>query len=86
LPFLVKVSIFRLTEEASSRVKSFSGQKTVPLCELVAFCHNLPVLVLDELTFGLDGLFILGLRLVVAHVVTEDTDEDGDVNDGEEHP
>lgn len=44
------------------------------------------VLVLDELAFGFDGFFILGLGLVVVHVVSEDTDQDGDVDDGEEHP
>lgn len=54
--------------------------------EFIALGYNLPIFVLDELAFGFDGFFILGLGLVVVHVVSENTDENRDIDDRKEDP
>ena len=54
--------------------------------EFITLGDELLIFVLDELAFGSDGFFVLGLGLVVSHVVAEDADEEGHVNDGEEDP
>ncbi len=54
--------------------------------KFIALGDKLFIFVLYELAFGFDGFFVLSLSLVISHVVAEDTDEKGHVNDGEEHP
>lgn len=56
------------------------------MCKFIALCYDLPIFVLDELTFGFDGFSILGLGLVAVHIVSENTDEDGNVDNREEDP
>ena len=54
--------------------------------KFITFGNKLFIFVLNKLAFGFDGFFILGLGLIISHVVTKDTDEECDVDDGEKYP
>ena len=84
--FLFQISFRRFTQETSSGIKGISGQEGTSLDKFVTFGNKLLIFVLNKLAFGCDVFFILGLELIISHVVTEDTDKESNVDDGEKYP